>query len=426
MKYIVAFIIFLTVICGVCSALDNADVGAGLPIAVPEEVGLSAKRLERISPIMQGYVDDNKLAGILTVVARYGKIAHFECVGMMDKEAGKPMKPDTIFRIYSMSKPITSVAVMMLYEEGHFLLTDPVSKFIPEFKNLKVFVKETESGLELADVEHEMTIWNLLTHTSGLTYGFFGESPVDLMYRKAVASGIKDLKEMIQKLSELPLLYQPGSAWNYSVSTDVLSYLVEVVSGQPFDVFLKERIFKPLGMVDTDFYVPAEKLGRFAANYGTAEGGGIKVIDAPTTSQYSKPATFFPGGSGLVSTAADYMRFCQMLLNKGELDGTRLLGRKTVEFMMMNHLPEEFRVFELKGSGFGLGFGLGFGVTKDIIQTKSLGSEGLFGWVGAANTRFWIDPKEEIIGLFMNQFIPYDFYPVSQEFQVLVYQAIID
>ncbi len=248
------------------------DLDTGLPTRLAEEVGLSTKRLERISPFMQGYVDSEKLPGTITMIARRGKVAHFECVGMMDKEAGKPMEPDTIFRIYSMTKPITSVAIMMLYEEGLFQLTDPVSKFIPEFKGLKVFVKETGSGLEVTESKPAMAIWHLLTHTSGLSYGWDEDSPVDALYRKAVVmGGSKTLKEMVQKLGKIPLRSQPSSQWLYSLSTDVLGYLVEVISGQSFDVFLKERIFEPLGMVDTGFHVPAEQLHRFAANYALAE-----------------------------------------------------------------------------------------------------------------------------------------------------------
>jgi len=410
------------VVCSANSLSKTTDIDAGLPIGLPEEVGISAERLKRISPFMQRYVDSNKLAGTITMVARRGKVAQFECVGMMDKEADKPMNPDTIFRIYSMTKPITSVAVMMLYEEGLFQLTDPVSKFIPEFKGLKVFVKETESGIELTESKPEMAIWHLLNHTSGLSYGGDENLPVDAMYRKAVVRPPDGtLKEMAQKLGEIPLANQPGSLWRYSLSTDVLGYLVEVMSGQSFDVFLKERIFEPLGMVDTGFHVPAEKLNRFAANYTPTQDGKIEVFDKPAKSVFSKPRTFFSGGGGLVSTTADYIRFAQMLLNKGELDGERLLGRKTIELMTMNHLPEGLHPFESQADGFGLGFS----VAMDVAKSRSPGSTGSFGWGGAAATNFWVDPEEEIIGLFMTQLMNNP-YPVIKEFHVLVYQAIID
>jgi CubicO group peptidase (beta-lactamase class C family) len=413
---------FLSIGCGASPTWGNGDPDAGLPVATPEEVGLSSERLERIDSAMQDYVDRDKLAGMITVVARRGKVAHFKCFGMMDREAGKLMKTDTIFRIYSMTKPVTSVAIMMLYEEGNFNLNDPVSWFIPEFRDLKVFVKETESGPELADLKHPMTIRHLLTHTSGLSYGWDENSPVDAMYREAgILNPNRPLEEMVQKLAELPLVHQPGSAWNYSVSTDVLGYLVEVISGQPFDVFLEERIFKPLGMIDTAFHVPEEKLDLFAALYGPAEGGGIEAIDAPAAIRVSKPVSFLSGGGGLVSTAADYMRFAQMLLNKGELDGVRLLGRKTVERMTMNHLSEGLHPFEMKEAGFGLGLA----VITDMTMSASLTSDGVFGWAGAASTGFWVDPEEELIGLILLQFMP-NHHLVRQKFRTLVYQAIVE
>lgn len=424
-----------TYICDVCIELFNdlvkeeekaghagIDIDVGIPIVPPEEVGLSPERLERINTAMQGYVDQDKLAGIITAVARSGKVAHFGCFGMMHKEAEKPMNPDTIFRIYSMTKPIASVAIMMLHEEGHFHLTDPVSKFIPEFKNLKVFVKQTDSGNEVTDLEREMEIWHLLTHTSGLTYGFDPNFPVDKMYQKAEILGSENLKEMIQKLGKLPLVCQPGSKWIYSVSTDVIGYLVEVISGQPFDVFLKERIFEPLGMKDTGFHVPEDKRDRFAANYSPVKDGSIKVFDDPATSRFAKPATRFSGGGGLVSTTADYMRFAQMMLNEGELDGVRLLGRKTVKLMTMNHLPENTYPFETQASGFGLGVS----VVNDVALSRSARSKGSFGWGGAAGTRFWIDPAEEIIGILMIQIMPGEYYPIEREFNTLVYQAVVD
>lgn len=386
---------------------------AGLPVITPEEVGLSSARLDRIDPVMQGYVDQGRLAGLSTMVARRGKIAHFKCFGMMDREAEKPMKPDTIFRIYSMTKPITSVAIMMLYEEGLFQLDAPVSKLIPEFEDLEVSVNETESGPELADLECPITIRHLLTHTSGLIH-----RPKDHS---------STLRDMIQKLAELPLTYQPGSVWKYGISTDVLGYLVEVMSGQSFDVFLKEQIFQPLEMVDTGFYVPEDKLDRFAAMYRSVAGGSIEVIDNSNAAGYMEPPTFFSGAGGLVSTMPDYMRFAQMLLNKGELDGARLLGRRTVEFMTMNHLSTELYLseglhpFKAEASGFGLGFG----VVMDSIKAGSLVSEGSFSWAGAAGTVFWVDPEEEIIGLIMPQILGAQ-DPYSEKFRTLIYQAIID
>jgi CubicO group peptidase (beta-lactamase class C family) len=401
--------------------LFQAVLSQGLPTVKPELAGFSSGRLDRIKPVMQRYVDENKLPGLITMVARQGKIVHFEKYGMMDQD--KPMQMNTIFRIASMSKPVTSVAVMILYEKGYFQLDDPVAKYIPEFKNLKVFSSKDKDGLHLEDLKRPMTIRDLLTHTSGLTYGFFGNTVVDTMYRKANLWG-GTLKDMIQKLSEIPLLYQPGTKWNYSFSTDVLGYLVEVVSGKSFDVFLKENIFSPLKMTDTGFNVPKEKINRCSAIYGISDNKGIKVISKPDTSQISRPAKLFSGGGGLFSTAGDYLIFAQMLLNKGEVNGVRLLGTKTVDFMTENHLDEGLVHFESNHPG--LGFGLGFSVVMDVPKTQTLGSAGAYGWSGIYNTYFSIDPKEKLICILMTQFSPFAYYPVNREFNVLVYQAIVD
>jgi len=353
---------------------------------------------------------------------------------MMDIEADRPMQPDTIFRIHSMTKPITSVAVMMLYEQGDFQLKDPVSRFIPGFKDVRVFVKATESGLELAEPEREVTIQDLLTHTSGLVYGDPEGSPVEA----AVWQGDREaekvtpdetLEEWIQRLVRLPLAHQPGSKWQYGLSTDVLGYVVEVISGLAFDAFLEQRIFVPLGMVDTGFSVRQEKIGRLATMYGPAEGGGLQVIDRAETSKYSEPKRFLSGGGGLVSTASDYMRFAQMLLNGGELNGVRLLSRETVELMTMNHLSDELIPIQLDPLTYylkGHGFGFGFAVITDPAQSGMLGSEGAYWWGGAANTFFWVDPRERLIGLIMPQFTPTGHYPIQREFQELCYQAIVD
>jgi CubicO group peptidase (beta-lactamase class C family) len=282
----------------------------------PEKVGLSSMRLQRLRTHMQRSVEQKKYAGIITTMARHGQLAFAECFGMMDIEANRSMQFDTIFRIASMTKPITSVATMMLYEEGRFLLNDPVSKFIPEFKDLKVYQHATERRMELSAPKREMTIQDLLTHTSGLSGGFNPQDdPVDALYQKVqVRDREGTLQDMIVKLRDLPLASHPGSEWRYSISTDVLGYLVEVLSGMPFDVFLRQRIFEPLGMTDTGFHVPAEKLNRLATRYGPADNG-LQVAESPSTSRFSRPATFFSGGGGLVSTTADYLRFGQMLLN---------------------------------------------------------------------------------------------------------------
>jgi CubicO group peptidase (beta-lactamase class C family) len=401
-----------------------------LPSAKPKAVGLSAQRLERLSNGMQTYVDQQKLAGLVTMIARRGKVAHFKAFGMMEIEAGKPMQLDTIFRIYSMTKPITSVAVLMLYERGAFLLNDPIAKFIPELAGLKVLGNPAGPLDRTVALQREITVRDLLTHTSGFTYPFMTPGPIAEAYEKPeldTNNSQSDLQTWIEQLAKLPLVYQPGTRWNYGVSTDILGHLVAVVSGVPFDDFLRENIFEPLGMVDTDFHVPAAKLDRFAANYGPAEGGGLKVIDAPATSRYTLPPSLLSGGGGLVSTASDYLRFAQMLLNGGELDGVRILGSKTVELMTMNHLTEQELQADFLEQWFrGWGFGLGVSVITDLAQTNLAGSVGEYGWNGAASTTFWVDPKEELIAIQMTQFMPAFQYPLPSELRALVYATIVD
>ncbi len=410
-----------------------------MKLAAPEEVGLSSGRLERIRPVMQTYIEQKKCAGVLTMIARRGYIAYLECFGMMDIEANKPMMPDTIFRIYSMSKPVTGVAAMMLYEEGKFRLKDPVSQFIPAFKNTEVFVRATDFGVKLADQKQEMTIQDLLTHTSGLSYGFDPDSLVDALYRKMFRKikwtgnddylldpEMEPLGYSIPELAKLPLAHQPGSTWHYGFSTDVAGYLIEVISGLSFDSFLRQRVFEPLNMADTGFYVSREKIGRLAAMYAPGSEGGLELIDAPAASPFTKPQNFLSGGGGLVSTASDYMRFAQMLLNQGELDGVRLLSRKTVELMTMNHLSDEVLQTGFAQRCPGYGYGLNVKVLMNVAQSGALGSEGLFGWPGIAGTDFWVDPKEELIGLIMSQHIKDQSFQPGTDFRVLTYQAIID
>lgn len=379
----------------------------GLPMAEPAEVGVSSHRLERIRPVLQGYVDKGNVPGFLTVVARRGKIIHFETIGMRDVETNEPIEPDTIFRIYSMSKPITSVAVMMLFEEGRFQLGTPVSRFIPEFKNMKVY---NEDQTEIMDAKKQITIKHLLMHTSGLTYGWGGK-PVDDLYRQAkIFERGSTLADMVKKLGTIPLVHEPGEKWKYSVSVDVLGYLVEVVSGMPFEEFLQTRLFKPLGMVDTAFSVPDDKVHRYAALYRPNDENGLdRVGDAPLAND---DVSFFPsGGGGLVSTAADYMRFAQMLLNGGELDGVQILGKKTVELMRYPHHDNWF--------------GLGFSVVTRKDPPNILDSVGNYGWGGAAATTFWVDPEENLVGLLMTQLLN-NRYPFQNQFKVLTYQALTD
>ncbi len=398
----------------------NSD--PGIPTVAPEDVGLSAARLHRIDALMQRYVDDGKLPGMVTMVCRRGKVAHFKCFGTQNPNV--PIQRDAIFRIYSMTKPITTVAAMMLYEEGLFQLDDPVSNFIPELKDVNVFAGV---GVQPEVLAREIAIRHLMTHTSGLTYGFLGTSPVDDMYNQAkILRPDHSSKEMVQTLATMPLVNQPGTAWRYSVSTDVLGHFVEVVSGMSLPAFFRTRILEPLGMVDTGFWVRERDGHRFATNYGPAQGGGIRVIDEPATSKFSSPQKFFSGGGGLVSTASDYIRFCHMMLNGGAFRGARVLGRKTVELMTMNHLPDDVMPISLGLTNLpGEGFGLGGAILLDVAASASPGSAGTFRWGGAATTAFWIDYKEELIGLLLTQFMPANYYRIRAEFKTLVYQAVV-
>ncbi len=397
----------------------------------PERVGLSPARLERLAPALHRYVDEGKVAGLLTLVARRGGIAHVQCYGERDREAHQPMTEDTIFRIYSMSKPITSLAVLMLYEEGRFLLTDPVAQYIPAFKDTPVFVRETDKGLETEPQARPMTILDLLRHTSGLSYP--NPSPEALPVERLMARSEElesksmpepTLEQFVEWLAGFPLCWQPGTRWQYGFSVDVLGRLVEIFSGRSFDAFLQERIFGPLGMVDTGFWVPPEKVSRFAAMYGPGEQGGLKLLDPPG-GEYAKPKRFLSGGGGLVSTAQDYWRFAQLLLDKGIFRGERLVSRKTVELMTTNHLPDA--VLPTFGDP-GMGFGLGVCVRMSLGGAAFLGSVGEYGWSGMASTHYRADPKEQMIELFMTQFVPTPevSYPFHEQFRVLAQQAIDD
>ncbi len=397
----------------------------------PESVGFSSQRLSRVNKMMQGYIDDGKLASGLTMLARHGETFHFEPYGVLDLESGTPVERDTLFRIYSMTKPITSAAVMMLYEEGHFSLDDPVGKFIPELASMKVYDGMGETGMRLVDQQRPITIRHLLTHTSGLSYGHHQDSPVEQMYREAnITDPDSTMKEMAEKLGKLPLVTQPGTKWRYSNATDVLGYLVEVVSGVPFDRYLQDNILDPLSMTDTSFYVAEENLDRLATVYGASTNGKIAPLDNPMVNRQRRPHTMFSGGGGLVSTGADYMRFCQMLLNGGMLGDARLLAPKTVEMMRSNHLTDDLKPFAVGQSNAsdtkGCGFGLGFRVVMDIAQHGIIGSNGIYSWGGAASTVFWIDPQEDLVAILLTQFMPSSYYPLRREFQIATYQAMVE
>ncbi len=385
---------------------------------------MSSARLGRIRPVMEGYVAAGHFAGVVTAVARRGKVAHLEAVGLQDKESGQPMGPDTIFRIYSMTKPITTIALLMLYEEGRVRLDDPVSRFIPAFGDVKVFRRSLPVGMELAGLERAITVHDLLTHTAGLSYGFLEDTPVDTLYRNPEFRPWEHtLEEVVAAVAALPLVHQPGTAWRYSMATDIVGRLVEIIAGMPLDRFFAERIFQPLGMVDTGFVVPPEKLGRFATLYARQPDGSMAVGETVENSEFVGEKRYLSGGGGLTSTIQDYLRFCQMLLNAGELEGERLVSRKTVELMTTNHLPPSMLPYD-KDDGHG--FGLGVSVLMDLGRWGRLGSVGMYGWGGAANTSFWIDPQEALIGVLMTQYMPAWQYPLSDDFQTLAYQAIAD
>jgi CubicO group peptidase (beta-lactamase class C family) len=351
-------------------------------------------------------------------------VAHLEKFGWQEIETQKPMEFDTIFRIYSMSKIITSVAVMMLAEEGKIRLSDPVSRYVPGFKNAKVYTPRNGCDFELVPAKREMIVHDLFTHSAGLSYGFDEQSGLDRMYfEKFWAHRDEEpgptLEEFVTELAKLPLAYHPGSGYRYSLAIDVLGYLAQVVSGQPFEDFLQERIFSPLGMLDTGFWVPPEKAQRLSAVYGPAEKSGLKLIEPAAGSRYTRPTHFPMGGGGLVSTTSDYFRFGQMLLNQGELEGTHLLGRKTVEWMLQNHLPEGVRHDNPAN-----GFGLGGSVLLHPGLSHQPGSVGKFGWGGAANTEFWIDPVEQLLCLLMVQYMPGFTIPIVEDFAMGAYQAL--
>ena len=403
-----------------------------LPVATPESVGVSSARLHRLHDGMQGFVTRKEAGGIVTLLARDGKMIDLKAYGFQDMEGNKPMKTDTIFRIASMTKPVTSVAIMMLVEEGKVSLTDPVSRYIPAFRDARVGVRGDGTTLTYEAVKRQMTVRDLLSHRSGLSYGFIEGGAVGEAYRSGnVSDGLTvtdgSLAENMDRLAKAPLVSQPGAEWHYSLGIDVLGRIVEVASAMPFDVFLRDRIFTPLKMVDTGFDVPESKWARFAQVYSPDGNGGIRPMKDPERfgntfmspwAYYKAPKKYFSGGAGLASTASDYVRFAQMLLNGGELDGVRLLGSKTVEAMTVSHTED------IPGpeGGPGSGFGLGFRVVTNLAEMQQIGSEGMYGWSGIYGTNFWIDPKEKLVAIMMVQKYPNP--TVAPLFQTLTYQAI--
>jgi CubicO group peptidase (beta-lactamase class C family) len=396
----------------------------------PEAVGFSSERLERLHAAMQRQVDEKQLPGIVTILARHGKVVEERSYGKKDIASGAPMTKDTIFRIYSMTKPVTGVAMMILYEEGKWHPGDPISKYIPEFAHLKVLKGVDQSGAPiLEEPVHPPTMGELMTHTAGFTYGFFGDTPVDKMYNESRVLQSQNLQEMIDKLAKIPLLYQPGSRWVYSLSMDIQGYIVEKLSGQSMPDFMQQHIFGPLVMKDSGFFVPKEKRNRFATLYAESPTGEL-VTAAPggaAPTDYAKQPSMASGGGGMVSTAEDYLRFSQMLLNQGELDGVRILAPTTVQLMTANHVAPSLMMDESSiGPRPGLGWGYDCAVFTDPPQAAAVVGKGTFWWQGAADTWFWIDPTNDVIFVGMTQRMLGSRWPEVQELsQPTVYQALL-
>ena len=418
-----------TVVAASGEAPSDLPVMDGLPTAAADDVGMSPARLERLERVMQAYVDRREVAGAVSLVARRGKVVHFSTFGSRDAEVGAPMTHDTIFRIASMTKPVASVALMMLYEEGHFQLRDPIAKWLPEYADMQVASAATyqevgRARFQTVQASQAITVQHLLTHTAGLPNTYRGITKPDFDAIAPQREPGDTLADFVTRLSALPLNFHPGERWEYGRSTDVVGRLVEVISGMPFDRFLQERIFAPLDMVDTHFYLPATKLDRFAALYRPADGGGLALTEGPTADSrfVREPHSYFSGAGGLLSTARDYFRFQQMMLNGGKLDGVRILGRKTVELMTLNHVGD--REIWLVGPGYG--FGLGYAVVQDPGAAAMPYSPGSYFWWGAYNTTFWVDPQEDLIGILLTQLRPHTQLNIRQDLATLAYQAIVD
>jgi CubicO group peptidase (beta-lactamase class C family) len=397
---------------------------SGLPMADPESVGMSAERLQRIDAFTQRYIDNEMVAGTVTLVARQGKVVHFSAQGMKDVERNQEMTTDTIFRMASMTKPIASVALMMLYEEGLFQLDDPIADWLPEFKNMMVEVEQADGSISLEPAKTPISFTHILTHTAGLMNSWIGDTA---RYSEvARVQGDENLASWTERHATMPLRYEPGTRWEYSAATSVVGRLVEVMSGDDLDTFFRERIFEPLQMKDTHFYLPPDKVNRFASLYGPDADNGNRMmlteVGDERSNYVSGPRAFFSGAGGLVSTAHDYIRFQQMMLNGGELDGVRLLGPKTVELMFANHTGD----LPLWLSGPGYGFGLGYSVVMDRAVAHTSDTEGSVSWGGAFGTLFWIDPEEELVAIILSQIRPYSHIRLREGFHNVVNQAIVD
>ncbi len=401
-----------------------------------KSLGFSPERLARIDRFLEAkYIAPGRLPGVQFLLARHGDVVHQSVLGMADVERRTPLAEDTVFRIYSMTKPVTSVALMTLVEEGLIALDDPVARHIPEFANLGVFVAGAEPAFMTRRPDRPMLVVDLLRHTSGLTYSFQTRSNIDAAYRKLRLeefSGSLDLDGMIAALARLPLEFSPGEAWNYSVSTDVVGYLVQKICGKPLSQVFQERIFGPLKMTETGFFARSDQAARLAACYTATPQGGLKLQDDPATSPFLAPPKLESGGGGLVSTAADYARFATMLLRGGELDGARILAPRTVRLMAANHLPGGADLTQMSRSLFsestnaGVGFGLGFAVAFDPVRAMIASSPGEFYWGGLASTAFWIDPVEQVTAVLMTQLMPSSTYAIRRELRTLTYAALME
>ncbi|MFT4746228.1 MAG: CubicO group peptidase (beta-lactamase class C family) [Congregibacter sp.] len=411
-------------VCFTLMACQSTVVDAKNTANAAESVGFSSQRLDRIAPAMQSYIDQGKLAGTLTLVARNGKIVYLNAQGMQDKEAGIPMSEDTIFRIYSMSKPVTAVAAMTLWEQGKFHMFDPIAKYLPELANMKVYVSGSGDDMVVEDAKSPIRIIDLFMHTSGFSYGF-SNSEVDKLYKKMLSKPDElNRDNILTKFAELPLTHQPGTAWNYGVSTDIIGFLVEKLSGKKLGEYMQETIFRPLGMKDTGFYVPADKVDRLTQIYSADKTGQTIVMEKEPVGDFMSDPKIHNAGGGLVSTMQDYFTFAQMMLNGGEINGVRILGRKTVEYMSSNHLPKNLIPYSKTSQGEG--YGLAMSVTVDPELAGFMTSKGDFGWGGAASTYFRVDPEEQIVMISMAQFVPIGFHRYHDDFRNLVYQALID
>ncbi len=402
---------------------------AGLPAAPPESLGFSPERLTRVDALMRRYVDEGKLAGVTIAIARDGKVAYLRSEGMADIAAKRPMAADTIARFYSMTKPITAVAALILVEQGKLRLDDELSRYLPEFRDVKVYAGQNPDGSMRTEAPLKpIRIRDLFTHTSGFTYaGLFDQTPVGAAYEKAeIMRPDRSLDEFSKVIATLPLTRQPRTAYNYGVSTDILGRVIEVVSGEPFDAYLKAHVLDPLGMADTSFTVPADKQARFADIYELAPGGGIRPVEGERVrAQYREGARFKSGGGGLTSTMGDYLRFCQMLLNGGELDGVRILSPRTVALMTSPQLPDDQMAF-LHSFMPGYNTGLGVAVLTDLGRSELPGSVGEFNWSGAASTYFFVDPKEKLIAVLLTQYFPFTQYKLREELKAVTYQALVE